>query len=155
LVIAVAQQRLASVQDLRRALDSAGAVRHRRLLLGTLADVEGGAQALSEVDLGRLCRRYGIPEPERQVARRDSAGRRRYLDGYWVRADGRAVHLEVDGGVHLAVDRWWDDQARQTDLALAEDALVVRVPSVLLHTDPGRVAAQLRLALQLGRRRTA
>jgi len=41
-----------------------------------LADVEGGAQALSEVDLERLCRRHRIPQPQRQVLRRSVVTRR-------------------------------------------------------------------------------
>jgi very-short-patch-repair endonuclease len=60
------------------------------------------------------------------------------------------VVAEVDGALHLAVRRWWDDQLRQNELSLA-DALVLRFPSVVVRTEPGQVADQLRRALLLSR----
>lgn len=53
---------------------------------------------------------------------------------------------EVDGAIHLTVRRWWDDQLRQNELSLA-NALVLRFPSVIVRTEPARVAEQLRRAL--------
>ena len=111
-----------------------------------MADIGQGAQALSEIDFHTLCRRYRLPAPDRQTVRREPSGRRRYLDASWRRSDGRLVVAEVDGALHLAVRRWWDDQLRQNELSLA-DALVLRFPSVLVRTEPGRVADQLRRAL--------
>ena len=64
------------------------------------------------------------------------------------RADGRLVVVEVDGAVHLAVNRWWADQLRQYELTLA-DAIVLRYPSVVVREEPALVAAQLLRALNL------
>jgi hypothetical protein len=113
-----------------------------------VADIAGGSQALSEIDFVRLCRRHGLPEPQRQQVRREPSGRRRYLDASWRRRDGRLVVAEVDGALHLIVKQWWDDQLRQNELALA-DALVLRYPSVIVRTREDLIANQLRRALWL------
>jgi len=147
LLAAAVQQRLVTPEQLRTELQLRPKVRHRALLLGAVGDIEGGAQALSEIDFVRLCRRAGLPAPEQQRVRRDSAGRRRYLDASWRRPDGRLVVVEVDGALHLEVRRWWDDQLRQNDLTLA-GALVLRFPSAVLRTRPDSVLTQLRRALR-------
>lgn len=146
LLAAGVQQRLTTPPDLADALERFTRVRHRAVLIATIADIAGGSQALSEIDFVRLCRRHHVPEPDRQLLRRDSSGRRRYLDATWRRADGRLIVVEVDGALHLAPRAWWNDQHRQNELALA-DALVLRFPSVVVRTDPAGVLAQLRRAL--------
>jgi hypothetical protein len=146
ILAAAVQQQLMSAAELTKALDAAPRVRHRAALVTAVADIAGGSQALSEIDFVRLCRRNGLPEPIRQQVRRDSSGRRRYLDASWRRSDGRLVVAEVDGAIHLCAQRWWDDQQRQNELALAE-ALVLRFPSVVLRTDERSVVEQLRRAL--------
>jgi very-short-patch-repair endonuclease len=83
-----------------------------------------------------------------QLVRRESNGRRRYLDASWRRRDGRLVVVEVDGALHLSQKRWWDDQLRQNELVLA-DAVVLRYPSAVVRTQPELVVAQLRRALRL------
>ena len=98
----------------------------------------------------QLCRHHRLPEPQRQAIRVDSWGRRRYLDAVWRRRDGRIVVVEVDGALHLAPSRWWDDQLRQNELMLG-DALVLRFPSIVVRTEPALVAAQLRRVLELRR----
>lgn len=148
LLAAVVQQRLATAADLSTALAESPRVRHRSLLLSAITDIEGGSQALSEIDFFRLCRRHRLPLPERQTVRRERSGRRRYLDATWRRADGRLVVVEIDGALHLAVHQWWSDQDRQNELSI-DDAVVLRFPSVVFHTDELRVVGQLRRALQL------
>lgn len=140
------QQRLVSAGDLHVQLVRRATVRHRRLMLAAVADIAGGSEALSELDFVRLCRKHGLPEPIRQQVRQERSGRRRYLDATWRRKDGRLVVAEVDGALHLSPARWWEDQHRQNELALA-DALVLRFPSVVIRTQPTLVAAQLRRAL--------
>ncbi|MCU1659539.1 MAG: hypothetical protein JWO57_4195 [Pseudonocardiales bacterium] len=147
ILAAAVQQRIATARALSEALHRSPRLRHRRLLICAVADIAQGSEALSAIDFVRLCRRYDLPEPIRQAVRIERFGRRRYLDGSWRRFDGRLVVVEVDGALHLAPQRWWDDQLRQNELALA-DALVLRFPSVVVRTEPAVVAEQLRRALQ-------
>ena len=100
LVAAVVQQRLCTADELDRALQYVGRVRHKAHLREAIRDIRGGSQALSEIDLIRICRRFGIQEPDRQVKRFDTHGRLRYLDAEWKLGDGRRVVLEVDGAHH-------------------------------------------------------
>jgi hypothetical protein len=146
LLAAVVQQRLATPAHLRVALAAAPRTRHRASLLAAIGDIGMGAQALSEIDFVRLCRRHALPRPAQQSARVEPTGRRRYLDAEWSRRDGRRVAAEVDGAVHLAPRRWWDDQLRQNELTLS-GTLVLRFPSVIVRTEPALVAGQLRRAL--------
>ena len=74
------QQRLARVADLTAVVARNHRLARRAVISATLADIAGGAHALSELDFTRLLRQYRLPEPDRQAARRDPAGRRRWLD---------------------------------------------------------------------------
>lgn len=149
ILAAAVQQRLVTAEALLGELAKAGRTRHHAALVSATLDIGGGAQALSEIDFVRLCRRYHLPPPVQQLRRLDSAGRNRYLDATWRRRDGRLVVAEVDGALHLEQKRWWDDQLRQNELSLA-NALLLRFPSVIVRTEPGLVAAQLRRALGIG-----
>jgi hypothetical protein len=100
IVAAAVQQRLATVGQLRTAVAAAPRARHRRALLLAIGDLGMGAQALSEIDFARLCRRAGLPEPVRQAVRPDRFGRRRYLDAEWITRSGRRLVVEVDGALH-------------------------------------------------------
>jgi hypothetical protein len=138
------QQRLVTVEQLRIAVIAAGRVRHRRLMLQCLDDIEGGSHALSEIDFVRITRRAGLPKPEQQVVRMDRQGRRRYLDARIRRPDGRVILIEVDGAMHRLVTNWWDDQLRSNDVVIDDDAIILRFPAVVLRTDEATVIAQLR-----------
>lgn len=140
------QQRIVTAGGLREVIEGAGAIAHRRAILAALRDIDGGSDAMSEIDLLRLCRAAGLPKPQQQERRRDSAGRWRYLDARLVRPDGRGLLIEVDGALHLDPRRWWDDQARSNDLVVGDDAMILRFPSVVLRTDRAAVIAQLRAA---------
>jgi hypothetical protein len=148
ILAASVQQKKATADDLAVAIDRSPRIRHRALLRLAVADIAGGSEALSEIDFVRLCRRNGLPAPAQQLMRRERSGRRRYLDASWIRSDGRLIVVEVDGALHLAPRRWWDDQLRQNEIALT-DAMVLRYPSVILRTDEALVAGQLRRALRL------
>lgn len=158
LLLAAVQQRLSTPGRLAAELRAAGQVKRIRLLTAVLLDAAGGAQALSEVDLGRMCRRFGLPQPVRQVARRDKNGKRRWLDATFRRADGRLVVVEVDGAAHLLPLDYWDDMARGNEITIRGERLL-RFPSVAIYLEPARVADQLRRALELelsvGSRRVA
>jgi hypothetical protein len=148
LFAAAVQQRIVRPDDLSDSLGRVSRTRHRAALTSAVADIAQGADALSEIDFVRLCRRFGLPASIQQAVRNERGGRRRYLDASWRRRDGRLVVVEVDGALHLSARRWWDDQLRQNEITLG-DALVLRFPSVIVRTQPGVVAAQLRRALLL------
>jgi hypothetical protein len=143
IVSAAVQQRLVTPAQLRDVLVAAGAVRHRRLLLAVIGDIEGGSHSLAELDMARLCRRSGLPPPQRQAVRRDSEGRRRYLDLFWPE---QGVCVEVDGGFHWEASEWRLDMDRQNDLVL-DGLTVLRFPSVAVRIDADHVAARLARAL--------
>jgi hypothetical protein len=140
LMAASVQQRVVPVSALRRELAVAGAIRHGRILRSILADIEGGADSLSEIDFFKLARKAGLPPPIRQSIRRDSLGRRRYLD-----ADFGTFVVEVDGGVHLHAPNYWADARRQNELVLGGDR-VLRFPSIAIRLEEDIVIAQLRRA---------
>jgi hypothetical protein len=141
------QQRLTTAPRLREMLESAGNVRHRKLLLAVLADIEGGAQAVSELDFLRFCRRHGLPRPQLQT-RLDTAGRRRYLDATFRRQDGRMIGVEIDGAAHLIVATYWRDMRRLNDLVI-DGRRILRFPSAAIHADDPDAVLQLRTALHL------
>lgn len=144
---ATVQQGLTTADRLLEQLDRVGRVWGARLMRGALADIGGGSQALSEIDFVRLCRRHGLPEPTRQAVRRDSRGRRRYLDVEWRLPDGRVITLEIDGIGHLEVQRWYDDLLRTAELLAAGSAEPVRLPAMAVRAEPERVARLLDLLL--------
>jgi hypothetical protein len=148
LLAAVVQQRLCRPGDLVAAVQDQPRVRHRAALLAAAYDIEQGAHALSEIDLGKLCRSAGLPMPVRQTVRAGPDGLRRYVDAEWTRPDGRRVVVEVDGALHLVAKRWWDDQLRQNEFVLQDD-LVLRFPTVVLRCREPIVVSQLRRALLL------
>jgi len=142
------QQGLTTPQRLLDELHGAGAVRFRHLLQSALLDICGGAQAMSEIDFLRFCSRNGLPRPMLQQIRRDSEGRRRYLDATFKKADGRLIRVEIDGALHLLVQTYWSDMARQNDLVIGHER-VLRFPSYVIHANDPQAIAQLCRALDL------
>jgi very-short-patch-repair endonuclease len=137
------QQRLARPGDLLAVVAANQRLPRRAMIKATLDDIAGGAQALSELDLTRLVRRYRLPEPDRQAPRRDSAGRRRWLDAVW---EAAKLIVEVDGIHHLDVAQYWADMDRDNDFTL-DDYRVLRFPAVAVRYRGGHVAGQIRGAL--------
>lgn len=121
-------------------------MRRRQLITSTLLDVAGGAHALSELDLATLLRQYRIPEPDRQVSRRDRHGRRRWLDAVW---ESARLIVEVDGFWHTEAAVWWADMRRDNEFTVS-GYRVLRFPAFAVRTEPDRVAQQIRDALNLG-----
>nr|UXE44623.1 hypothetical protein Hi04_10k_c2835_00028 [uncultured bacterium] len=148
LLAAVVQQGKAPARLLSSELGRAGAIRHRRLMQAVLNDIEGGAQALTEVDLARVCQRYGLFVPERQLVRVDSQGRRRYLDARVSAPNGRSVLVEVDGALHLVASTYWQDMLRLNEILIGGEP-VLRFPSIALPLDASTVGNQLRRACAL------
>jgi hypothetical protein len=137
------QQRRVLPAELQAVVDVLPRLRRRALIRQTLADIEGGAHALSEIDFLRVCRRYQLPLPDLQERRTDSAGRIRYLDAYW-RAWG--LHVEIDGAHHMDVRHWAEDMRRQNDVWIAGDR-ILRFPAWLVRSRPDEVATAVRAAL--------
>ena len=148
LLAAGVQQRLTVPGRLLETLEEAGQIRFKRVLRAALLDIEGGAQAVSEMDFTRFCRRNGLPAPRRQVVRRDGSGRRRYLDATLVGPTGRVVRVEVDGALHLVVQTYWDDMYRDNEVSIAKETQL-RLPSFVIHADDRQALDQLRRALDL------
>ncbi|HEX3707083.1 MAG TPA: hypothetical protein VHV76_10670 [Mycobacteriales bacterium] len=148
------QQRLTTPAKLFSELDLAGAVRHRRLLAAALGDIAGGAQAVSEIDFLRFCRRNGLPKPLLQEVRVDARGRRRYLDATFRGRDGKLLRVEIDGALHLVVHTYWDDMSRGNEMVIDREQ-VLRFPSYVIYADDASALDQLRRALDLSGPRDA
>lgn len=143
-VAAAVQQGLASPGQLREVMHRVRRHPHRRPILLALADVEMGAQALSEIDFARLCRSAGLPEPSRQRVRMDPTGKRRYLDVEW---DKFGLVVEVDGAHHMKLEVWSEDLTRQNEEVI-DGRRVLRFSSITVRTEEPRVVSQLRRALR-------
>ena len=140
------QRRLVRVEDAREAAEQVIRFRRRKLILETLGDIAGGAQALSELDFTRnVIRAFRLPDPTRQVARRDARGRRRWTDVSW---DECKIVVEIDGAQHTEDPlQRWDDMARDIDLG-ADGYRTLRFPAWLVRQDPRLVAGTIRQALR-------
>jgi very-short-patch-repair endonuclease len=139
------QQRVVRTSDLAEVLARNPRIPRRKLMFETLADIEGGAQALSELDFTqRVVRQNRLPEPDRQAARRDSRGRRRWLDVVW---EKWRVIVEIDGAQHADALQRWDDMDRDNDLQIS-GYRVLRFPSWLVRTRPDYVAMKVLQALR-------
>jgi very-short-patch-repair endonuclease len=143
------QQRLARPGDLLAVVTRNERLPRRAMINATLHDIAGGAQALSELDLTRLVRHHRLPEPDRQAPRRDSAGRRRWLDAVW---EAARLIVEVDGIHHLDAAQYWADMDRDNDFTLG-GYRVLRFPAFVVRYRPGHVAGRIRKALRGDRRR--
>ncbi|MEV6303969.1 hypothetical protein AB0M02_31510 [Actinoplanes sp. NPDC051861] len=144
IIAASVQQRRVTPDELLEVLATRRRLPRLATIKGTVFDVAGGAEALSEIDFGWLCRRFGLPAPSRQQERRDASGRKRYLDAYWKHW---RLHVEIDGSHHFEVGHWEEDMLRQNQMWIEGDR-VLRFPAALIRSRPDVVAAQLRAALE-------
>lgn len=124
-VAAAIQQRLTTPDAFAEWLERLAPLRGAAAIRAALGDIAGGAHSVAELDLKRMCRRFGLSRPLRQVRRRDARGRLRFTDCEWRLPDGRTLILEVDGGFHMEVEHWEDDLARQRALS-GGDRVIVR-----------------------------
>jgi hypothetical protein len=143
-IAASCQQRRVTPGEVFEVLSTFRRLPRLALITATLRDVEGGAQALSEIDFVTLCRRFGLPPPNRQERRQDGAGRTRFLDAYWKRW---RLHVEIDGSHHMDVKQWERDMLRQNRVWIGGDR-ILRFPAGLIRSRPDEVVGQLRLALE-------
>lgn len=143
LLAAVVQQRLTTAPDLAHWLEAMRPLRRAKLLRTTLVDVDGGAQSMAEIDIGRVCRRFGLPLPDRQVKRRDQFGVIRYTDCEWRLPSGRVIVLEIDGAFHMEAEQWAADMTRERGLVI-DGSIVLRTSSTELRRSPEMIVRDLR-----------
>lgn len=141
-IAASIQQRLTTVERMVEWVDTLRPLRWSKPFKRTLGDIAGGAHSGAEIDVRRMCRRFGMAMPDGQVPRADRAGRRRWTDCEWHLPDGRVVVLEVDGSFHLDVMESMEDHRRARRLTTAT-RLVVRCSAYELRYEAGQVAADL------------
>jgi very-short-patch-repair endonuclease len=146
LLAAVVQQQRATPQVLAAALERAGRVRLRAVLHAALADITGGAGALSEIDFLTLCRKARLPTPRLQRRHHEQNGRPRFIDAEFEAANGLTLSVEIDGVGHLDPERWWADHERQNELVIT-GARMLRFPAPVVRHRPEWVADQIRRAL--------
>ncbi len=143
LLAAVVQQRLTTSARLLAELPRMRPLRRSKAFRRTLEGVAEGAHSWGELAVARMCLAEGLPLPDRQVRRRDAAGRVRFTDAQWRLPDGRVVVLEIEGAFHMEVSHWEADIARERDLVVT-GAVVLRCTDREIREDPGRIAASLR-----------
>jgi len=123
LVTTSVQQGLVRPEDLGRELLRVRRDKRRLLLHTVVNDLLDGARSLGELEVVEALRERGLPEPTRQVLRRDPRGRY-YLDLYW---EEERLVVEVDGIHHAWAENVVGDALRQNSLALSRDR-VLRLP---------------------------
>jgi hypothetical protein len=137
------QQRLVRVGDLMRLVEENERLPRRTLIRATLGDIEGGSQALSELDfMANVVRGCHVPVPTRQAPRRDARGKRRWLDVFYEEA---RLAIEIDGAGHLDILEYWADMSRENELKLA-GYTVLRFPAYIVRYYPEQVARAIRKA---------
>lgn len=142
LTVAV-QQGLVPVDALGLELLRVRRDRRRLLLNAVVNDLLDGARSLGELDISRELRARGLPEPTRQVLRRDR-GRRYYLDLYW---DRWRLVVEVDGIHHAWAENVVGDALRQNSLSISGDT-VLRLPLLGLRLCPDEFFEQIEEGLR-------
>ncbi len=139
---AAVQQRLCTASELAAQMPRVGRVRHKAHMRLAIQDIAGGSQALSELDVAGMCRRFGLRAPDRQSIRRDRHGRKRYLDCEWLLPDGAVVVLEIDGAHHMEVEHWEADMKRERGVVIS-GRRVLRATATEARYDQAELAADL------------
>ena len=143
LLASAVQQRLASADRLLTWVPRLQPLPRAKLLRQLLLDIRGGAESMAEIDLGRICRRFGLAAPDRQRRRKDRGGRWRWTDAEWDLRDGRTLVLEIDGAFHMEVQHWDEDVKRQRRIT-SPTRTVVRATALELRLEPEDVVTDLR-----------
>lgn len=139
------QQRLTTAEAIGKALLDIKRHKRRKFLERVVLDLLGGSQALGELDFVQLCRRRGLPPPNRQAMRKSSKGTF-FLDVYW--KDYRLV-VEIDGIHHLHADAVVGDALRHNAISLTSDT-VLRLPLLGLRVAENEFFAQITEGLRAG-----
>lgn len=150
LLVLVVGQRLVTHQQLLETFGSLKRCARRRFLRAAILDICDGVRSLGELDFARLCRRYGLPPPSRQVMRSLPSGRV-YLDVRWDHLD---LVVEIDGGHHFQALGPMVDALRQNEVVLTGET-VLRIPVLGLRLEEVRFMSQVVRAHELAPRRAA
>ncbi|QKE84295.1 hypothetical protein [Arthrobacter sp. NEB 688] len=137
------QQRLVAGPDLVAAAKTVRTRGRHPFIRQVVRDIADGAHSLGELDFAAMCRRHGIPEPDRQVVRRGPSGRV-YLDVRW---ESARLVVEIDGSGHRAGLALTDDNLRQNAVTLGRDR-VLRFDLLALRLEEQTVMAQVRAGLR-------
>lgn len=143
LLVMAVNQRLTTTAQLSEVLARVRRDKRRRLLIAVVADIADGVRSMGELDFARLCRRYGLPEPNRQAIRKGPRGRI-YLDVYW---DRWGLVVEIEGMHHDAPENAVPDALRQNSISI-RTGTVLRIPLLGLRTDRDAFMAQVEEALR-------
>lgn len=143
ILLMTCQQRLARPADMLTYAKSRPRLSRRQVIESVLRDAASGVQALGELDFARLCRKRGLPEPNRQVVRRRPGGRA-YLDVEW---EAYGVVVEIDGVQHLEPLHTLDDALRQNDVTMGR-RVVLRIPNLGLILEEDRFLDQVERLLR-------
>jgi very-short-patch-repair endonuclease len=138
------QQGLTTPAELSTAALAIRRDRRRRLLQTVILDLLGGARSLGEIDFAKECRRRDLPEPTRQVLRRDGA-KHYFLDVLW---EDFGVVVEIDGIQHSWADNVVGDALRQNAVSLQGET-VLRLPLLALRSNPDEFFVQIEQALRV------
>ncbi len=149
-IAATVQQRLSTASRMTEWVELLRPLRRARPFKRTLSFVDAGAHSGAEVELGRMCRRFGIRAPDRQRQRRDRSGRIRWTDAEWDLPDGTTLVLEIDGAFHADVLQAGEDAKRSRRLT-TRTRIVVRCTAYELTHEAAEVAFDL-IALGLSGR---
>ena len=144
LLVLPIQQRVVSNDQLRAAAATWAGRRRRAVVPLLVQDITDGAASLGELDFATMCRRRGLPPPDRQVLRRTPRGRV-YLDVRWRHA--RLV-VEIDGAHHGAGLTMVSDHLRQNEVALQRE-IVLRISLLGLRVAADAFLDQVERALRL------
>lgn len=134
----VVQQRLSTARRLQSAFAAVRNRGRRPFVRQVLRDLADGAQSLGELDFAAMCRRHGLPPPDRQVVRQTRRGRI-YLDVRW---DGSRLVVEIDGAGHRVGLAVTDDNLRQNEVTLTRD-VVLRIDLIGLRLAEAAFMAQV------------
>jgi hypothetical protein len=139
------QQRITTPEALAEAFSDVRRHRRRTFIGQILADLANGAQSIGELDFARLCRKAGLPEPDRQTLRRGPDGVF-HLDSTWSAYD---VVVEIEGLHHLEAVQALADASRQNELTIGHDR-VLRIPVIGLRIAPDHYLTQVARLLRAG-----
>jgi hypothetical protein len=139
---ATVQQRLTTPRRLIEWVDQLRPLRRAKPFKRTLSFVDAGAHSGAELEIDRMCRRFGMARPIRQRRRQDRWGRSRWTDAEWELADGHTIVLEVDGGFHMDVLEAMAD-ARRSRRLTTRNRTVVRCTAYELIHEMAEVAVDL------------